>query len=185
MKKILLLLCLACCGMAAAAQDGAGKTGNDSTRASQGVFYKEIPKRLNIKDKVFLVNRTPFWIVQAMVAVVDDRDGSLTPLGSAALVAPNESWELASFSDNNLKYLRGKRLAIKVKGSRKMLAASRTDVSTPYGSVGVQRRNIDQETLNSLQPEDFVYDFGAVLYEANHDLYIRIVNMGDNGIMDF
>lgn len=183
MKKVLLLLCLVCCSVAVVAQND--KMASDSTRASQGVFYKDVSKKLNIKDKIFLVNRTPYWILQAVIARVDDRDGHLMSLGSSALVAPNESWEVASFSDNNLKYLRGQRLAIKVKACKKMLAINRTNVSTPYGSVGVQHQDIDPEIINSLSLEDFIYDFDAVLYESNHDLYIRIISKGENGIMDF
>lgn len=183
MKKILLMLCLVACSAVVMAQEGTEKAVSDSTKAHSGVFYKQVSKKLNLKDNIFLVNRTPFMILQAVVALVDENDGHLTSLGSCSLVSPNESREMLSFSDNGLKYLRGRRLAIKVKATKKMISTNGTSVNTPYGSVRVQPK-IDQEILDSLKPEDIIYDFDAVLYEANHDLYIRIVSKQD-GIMDF
>ncbi len=185
MKRFLLMLCLVVCSAVIVAQDGANKVVSDSTSASRGVFYKEVSKRLNIKDKVFLVNRTPYLILQSVVAMVDDKDGHLTSLGACSLVSPGASVELLSLSDGALKYLRGKRLAIKVKASKKMIATNHTSVNTPMGSADVQYQNVDPEVINSLQPEDMIYNFDAVLYEANHDLYIRIFYKGENGIMDF
>ncbi len=183
MKKFLLLLCLVWCSMVVMAQGC--KEAGDSSRASRGLFYKTVPQKLNIKDKIFLVNKTPFPFLQSVVALVDDSDGSLISLGSSSIVAPNETWEIISYANNALKYLRGKRLAIKVKASKKMIDTNRTSVGTPYGSVGVSHVDISSEIINSLKPEDITYDFDAELYEANHDLYIHIIYKGENGIMDF
>lgn len=179
MKRLLLFLYVTLLSTIGFAQE----SGGDSLK---GVIYKDIPIKLNIKDKIILENKTPYLILQSVVAIAD-KDGKFIPLASTPLVSPNETWEMASYKNNGLKQLRGQRIAIKVKGSKKIVSTNSTSVNTPYGSVGVQHKDLDSEVLNNIKPEDIIYDFDVVLYEANHDLYIQIMYKGENGksIMDF
>lgn len=179
MKKIIVLLYITLWSTIAFAQKSDGEHLN-------GVFYKSIPKKLNIKDKIILENKTPYLILQAVVAIVDN-NGDFIPLANTTLVSPNETCEIVSYKDNGLKHLRGQRIAIKVKGSKKIVSTNSTRVNTPYGSVGVHHQDLNSEILNNIKPEDIIYDFDAVLYEANHDLYIQVMYIGEGGknIMDF
>ena len=119
------------------------------------------------------------------MALVDDKN-EYTPIATSTYVSPNNTVEILSCDNNALKLLRGKRIAIKVKGSKKIIGGNDISVNTPYGSVGVHHQNIDPEILNNLSDEDVVYDFDANFSEANHDLYIKIIYTGKGkSIMDF
>ncbi len=179
MKKILLGLCLALSSTIGYAQQS-------EDNSPKGVFYKDVPQKLDIKDKIFIQNKTPYLIIQSVVALVDPK-GELIPLGSTSYVSPKETYEIASFKDNKLKELRGKRIAIKIKGSKKLVGTNNTSVYTPFGSVGVHHQDLSPEILNNIKPEDIIYDFDAVLLEGSHDLYIQIMYKGESGknIMDF
>lgn len=178
MKKIVLLSLMVFMALSVNAQE------DSSQKPISNIVYKKVPDKLNIKDKVIIQNKSPYYILQIVVAeVFDDR---LEPLGSSTYIAPNETWELASFRNNELKLLRGKTIAIKAKGAKLTLGDNnRTNIWTPYGTIGVGHKELDPEIVNSIKPEDITYDFDAKLFEANHDLYIELFNRGDEGIMDF
>ncbi|MDD6688167.1 hypothetical protein, partial [Sodaliphilus pleomorphus] len=62
MKRIvtllLLLLSIGCCAMAQAGADSA------TTASTGNVLTVAIPQSLNIKDNIFLVNKSPYLILQ-------------------------------------------------------------------------------------------------------------------------
>lgn len=161
---------------------------NKDTTATKndGVILKIIPQELKIKDKIFVKNKSPYLILQMVVAQVDG-EGEYHSIGTSTYLTPNESYTLASFENNSLKHLRGKKIAIKVKGAKVFAGENGTKVFTPYGAVGVKRKEITPELINNLKPSDITYDFDATLYESHHDLYIEIINKGNDGsgIMDF
>ena len=178
MKKIFVLTCIIVFNSFVA-------FAQDTTCVNRGVFTKVVPQKLNIKDKIILQNQTPYLILQAVVALQDET-GKYVPLANTAFLAPNETIELIDFADNGLKKLRGRQLSIKIKGSKKIFGTNSTSVYTPRGSVGVHHRDLDPEIINNIKSEDIVYDFDAVLYEANHDLYIQVMYKGEGkSIMDF
>ena len=84
MKRIvtllLLLLSIGCCAMAQAGADSA------TTASTGNVLTVAIPQSLNIKDNIFLVNKSPYLILQAMVALPQP-DGTFEPLGTTTLLA--------------------------------------------------------------------------------------------------
>ncbi|MBR4130792.1 MAG: hypothetical protein IKU02_07735 [Bacteroidaceae bacterium] len=149
------------------------------------VFYKTIPQNLNIKDKIFIQNKSPYYILQVAVAIPDE-NGELVPLGLSSHISPNETWELASFENNYLKKLRGKSIAIKAKAAKIAVGENNnTSVWTPFGGIGVAHKELDPTILNSIKPSDITYDFNANLFEENHDLYIVLFSKGNKGVMDF
>ena len=163
-------------------------TMDSGAAATDNIIYKEVGTKLNIKDKIIVQNNSPYLIMQVMVALPDSAN-SFEPLGTSTYIGSNDARTIASYQDNSLKYLRGKTIAIKVKGAKVVLPESGTDVFTPYGSVSVQHKEIDPNVINKIKAEDITYDFDAKLFEANHDLYIRIfykkTGNDKSNIMDF
>ena len=179
MKKLLLLVTMVLFTLCVNAQNPS----NDG----KNIIYRVIPKKLNIRDKIIIQNKSPYYILQIVVAISNE-NGELDPLGSSTYIAPNETWELASYKDNALKKLKGKNIAIKVKGAKVFIGEqNNTSVWTPYGSVGVKHKDLDPEIINKLKPEDITYNFDVRFYEDRHDLYIEVFNSGEtgSGIMDF
>ena len=147
------------------------------------VIYVEVPKKLNIKDKIFLVNRSETTILQAVVVLMSG--DSYTTIGNASLVSPGSRFEMASYSNNWLKKLKGQTLGIKIKGVKKVIGDTSTtgvaggSFTTGGFGVGVHHREIKAEELNNIEPELINYDYTVRLGEENHDLYI-IVTSGSN-----
>lgn len=159
----------------------------DSVASTENIIYKKVGGKMNIKDKIIVQNSSPYLILQVMVALPNG-ENSFEPLGTSTYMTPNDTRTIASYRSNSLKYLRGKTIAIKVKGAKVVLQESGTDVFTPYGSVSVQHKDIDPNIINNIKTEDITYDFDATLFEANHDLYIQILYKGGQGksnVMDF
>ncbi len=131
---------------------------------NDGVIIKQIPKSFKINDNVYLVNKTPYHILHAIVATVNG--SAYTPIGSATGLNPNAQIEIAAYSDNKLKKLRGSSLAIKVKALK---------------------RPIEQiNDLDNINPDDLTYNFDVILSENRHDLIIEIIEKRTSGnIMDF
>ncbi len=182
MKKLAIALCLLM-GIAvmASAQDALPDS------SMRGLFYKIVPSEMNIKDKIFIENASPFTILKAVIAVCDD-NGALQPVAITSFVTPTTVREIADFDSNGLKRLRGCKIAIKVKGAKNIPSANQsTEVHTPFGNVTVRQQNVDQSVINNVPAGDVVYDFDAELTERNHDLYIKIVspNSQSASIMDF
>lgn len=152
----------------------------DGKNLSKDVIFLQVPKKLNIKDKIFLVNHSQTTILQAVVAIVSD--DTLTPIGNATLVSPGGRFEMASFSDNNLKKLKGQKIGIKIKGVKKILGdTNKTGIvggslaTGPVG-LGIEHREIKAEELNNIDPSLITYDYKVSLSEQNHDLYITVTS---------
>jgi hypothetical protein len=181
MKKIvaILFLLIGMTGVAFAQED----------KSKDNVIYAEVPKNLNIKDKIIIRNSSPYTILQAVVVL--EEDGNEELLGSASYIAPNKSIEIAKYENNKLKKLRGKKLAIKVKGVKKVLGDKQTTQvgggSLALGpfEVGVTHSDIKAEEVNNIDASQIVYNFAVSLAEENHDLYIKVSASGENGVFDF
>ncbi len=180
-KFFITLLFLSCTSIAFA------QTAKDSTTVQNAhVMYKMVEKKLNIKDKIIVQNKSPYLIMQIMVALPNNAEG-FTPIASSSYIAANEAKEIAYFDKNSLKSLRGKTIAIKIKGAKVVIPENNTQVYTPYGSVDVQHKNIDPNIINNIKDKDITYNFDAKLFEANHDLYLQVIYKGKDGtsVMDF
>lgn len=128
-----------------------------------GVIYVHVSKNLNIKDKIYLVNHSPYMIEQAILALMVD--SVATPIGSASNVGPGTRFELASYSNNRLKKLKGQTLAIKIKG-----IMNSESPSNPFAVF---------EEKEKESPLEVTYDFIVALSEDRHDLYITVTS-GEN-----
>ena len=180
MKKLLFLAFFMVLPILVKAQETTKSSLEDSH-----VFYKTVPQKLAIRDKIFIQNNSPYYILQIVVAIPDE-NGELVPLGSSAHISPNETWELASFKNRYLKKLRGNKIAIKAKAAKLAVGENNnTKVWTPFGDMGVRHKELDPAILNSIKPSDITYDFDAILSEADHDLYIEVFHKGNKGVMDF
>lgn len=164
-----------------------GQNPKDSLSVENNIISVEVPDELNIKDKIIIRNKSPYLILQAVVAY--DDYGILIPLGTASYVAQDDIYTVASFKGNKLKKLRGKRLAIKIKGAKVFVGRSRTDIGLGstfgFGSLGVNHTRIPAELVNNIKPEDITYNFDVTLFESSHDLYIDVLSNGEQGFMDF
>ena len=147
------------------------------------IIYKVIPRNLNIKDVIKVSNRSPYLILQVVVAEVVN--GQLVPLGSGNNIRPDRTETIASFKYKSLKNLKNRTIAIKAKALKSVLGnQSGTDVYTPFGDVSVRHMDIDKESAN-LKPEDITYEFDVKLFEDHHDLYIELYGAKDDDIMNF
>lgn len=186
MKRLFFALFLAIFGIAGFAQENSNKANDEH------VVYIDVPKNMKIKDKIFLKNSSPYTIIQSVVVLVDN----MKTIGSAVYVNPGMTITMADYDNNWLKYVRGRRIGIKIKGVKKVLGDTNTtsiggggNVGLAFGgfAAGVKRSEMKAEELNNIAPEDITYDFMPVISEANHDLYIT-VTAGTNskgGAFDF
>lgn len=127
----------------------------------KGVIFKQVPKSLDLKDKIIIVNNSAYTIQQAAVAMVGEH-GGYKPIAGMGKLMPGSSYEMVAYKDNGLAQLRGKIIALKIKGVK-------TDD--------------DGESFVGSKPS---YDFQASLAENRHDLYITVTSSGNGGaIMDF
>lgn len=98
---------------------------------------------------------------------------------------------MASYDNNWLKNVRGKKIAIKIKGVKKVLGdTSSTGVvggsmaTGPFG-VGVSHSELKADEINNIDPSLITYDFSASIAEQDHDLYITITSGSTKDAFDF
>lgn len=126
----------------------------------KGVIFKRVPQELDLKDKVFIVNKSAFEITHAALALVENT-GNYQPIASMDGLAPGDTYELISYSDNELANLRGRVIALKIRGKKGFKVTDDSDANA-------------------------FYDFNASLSEESHDLYIEVTSTGHGGnMMDF
>ena len=110
MRKILTALLLSIT-ILSYAQDATKKP----ITVAENIVITDVPRSLDIKDKVFVNNKTPYKIERIVVALATEVD-QYQPLWSAENIAVGDVVEIASYKDNELKNLRRKKLALKIKG---------------------------------------------------------------------
>ena len=130
-KEILLTLMPLCCLLTAV-----------SAKTDNTIIYKTVPFDLDIRDKIIIENESSYHILEATVSLVQNK--KLVRLGTVRNVEPDDDEEVKEYDDDNLKNLRGRKLAIKIKGARSRSGAGVT------------------------------YKFRVTLYERRHDLYIKV-----------
>ena len=178
MKRILLSAIMVITPFALFAQEKYEPKTNDN------IVFKVVPPKANIKDKIKIWNRSPYTILQVVVCEVVGKE--LRPLGSCTNIRPDKTDDIASFKENTLKYLKGKTIAIKAKGLKKVVGnQSSTEVNTPFGDVSVNHEERKEDSANSLTQDDVTYEFEAKLFEDHHDLYIELYSTRGNSVMDF
>ena len=111
MKKLVALLLLFCCTNNLFAQLEVQET---TKMVDNFTYYLDIPKRFHLKDKLILKNNTNYYIEMASVAICEN--GKLIPLGSNKDLLPGNNYVIVSYRDNELKQLRNKKIAIRLKG---------------------------------------------------------------------
>lgn len=178
MNRLFVLALSACLALSLHAQE------NKEQETGEHVFYKVVPESLKLQDKIMITNKSPYHILQIVVALVEE-DG-MKMLGSATSISPNETWELASYSNNWLKNLKGKTIAIKAKAAKISTGyEDRVQLNVPFQTFTFHHKELDPDIINSIKPEDITYEFDAKLYEERHDLYIELFYSSNKGIMDF
>lgn len=180
MKKLLIIFCLTLFAFEASYAQ--------SSEPQDHVIYMDIPKKLKIRDKIFLENRSPYTVIQAVVVMKEN--GQYQSLGTASYLGPNSTAEMASYDHRALKNLRGQRIGIKIKGIKKILSdQTALGMSGNVGLTGIgfgfQKNTLRTEDVNNINPEDITYDFSATFYEDSHDLYIRISDGTSQNVLDF
>jgi hypothetical protein len=177
MRKLLLIV-VTLLSLSVCAQE------NPEKKVDENVIFKVVPERWNIRDCIKIRNKSPYRILQVVVAlVVGDR---LEPLGTTTNIFPDECETIASFRKNSLRFLRGQTIAIKAKALRIAIEDIKgADIGTPFGGISFRNRDIDKETLNSLGPECFTYEFDAKMFEDRHDLFIDLYAAAGDDIMNF
>lgn len=190
MRKLLFLVTAMVFTMTVAAQNADemyGKKEKGAVKAvpseEAGVLQVTIPSKMNIKDFVFVQNLSTNLILQ-MAVVVEEGKGNYQTVGLASYLPSGRVAKIASFDDNGLRKLRGKKLLIKIKGAKINPMQEGTDVvvNSPWGNVFVDGGKLDAEELKNIDESKITYDFSAILYEKEHDLYIRVES---KKIMDF
>ena len=149
MKKFLSFVCLVLLSLTATAQ-------------TNNVIIKQIPKNFKINDNIKVVNKSPYHILQIVVSQA--KTGWYLLLGEGTNISSNDEVEIASFSNNKLKKLRGQTIAVKVKALKRPLA------------------QIDD--LDNIDSKDLTYNFDVRLSENRHDLIIEVIRPSGH-IMDF
>lgn len=131
-------------------------------RTNGNIIFKAVGTTWQLKDRIILDNRSPYMILQVVVAEVVNHE--LRPLGTCNNVSTMDKCEVATFPRNGLKDLRGKTIAIKAKG--------------------VMSKDADGSTGAN---QDVTYEFDARLYPYSNDLYIELFSATKqgSGIMDF
>lgn len=143
-------------------------------KANSNIVIKEIDKTLDIKDKIFIVNKSQSCINQLAIAIINAEGKYESVCSMIKDVQPGQTAEIISFSNNELKQLRGRLIVVKIKGSK---------YSGNQG--GIIKEDIDENSSN------ITYDFDIKLYERRHDLYIeancgtRNLSKQQHDIMDF
>jgi len=144
MKKLIVFLLIACTAIIGYGQNNS---------ADKDVIYVDIPKKLKIEDKIIIHNNTGYTLLQGVVAEV--APSGLKNLGQVTNVRPDFSALVADFDDEKLEEYRGKRLAIKIKGVKTVVANDGT-VTT--------------------DPNTVTYDFQVTPSERNHDLILTVTS---------
>ena len=204
-KRIFLMMCMTVCiALTVAAQEEqdvseynevyAKDAVEDSIHAlvplqgesAKNAFYVNVPKQLNLKDNVFVVNNSSCVILQMMAAVDYDGTGNYVTLGQASFLNRGGEAKIASFDDNKLKNVRGKNLVLKVKGAKIKNnvgnGGAQVNVDTPFGSVQVVNRSLSYEDVKNIDESQITYEFKVTLRESHHDLYILVE---DKDILNF
>ena len=178
MKKFIIFITILFACISIFAQDN---TNNDN------VIYLDVPAKMKINDKIFLVNNSPYTVLQAVVVLVESKK----TIGSTVYVNPGRRSEMASYGDNGLKNVRGKRIAIKIKGVKIVLDdTSSTGVvggsmATGTFGVGTSRLELKADEINNIDPSLITYNFSASIAEEDHDLYITITSGSTKDPFDF
>lgn len=158
----------------------------DSVDKDSHIIYISVGEKMNLKDKVIIQNRSPYYLLQVAVTIVCP-DGQFEPVGGTAYLAPGEERDIASYRDNMLRQLCGQTLAIKVKGTSRTFAKEGAH-KRREGFDGLYLKSLTEEDVASICPDEVTYNFNASLFVARHDLYIKLFHIdGTDGtsIMDF
>lgn len=159
MKKIVLLLAFSLYLISCFAQE----------KKNDHILYKDIPLNFKINDKIVVQNASPYMIQQIVIAL-PTQDG-FTPLGSLSNIEPTEDEDIDMNNEALMNSLRGKTIAIKVKGLKYLM------------------KTIDDASEAVKNNDDLVaiYGFDVSLSAHKNDLIIKVFYKSEQGesIMDF
>ena len=117
-------------------------------KCNPDIIYTIVP-RWAINDKVYIVNKSSYDIVQIAVTWIDDNNKTHS-LGSLTNLASGKDEELVHFKGNGLRQLQNQILAVKAKG----------------------RKHTDLKDEQPLDSSLYTYSFAIRLSEERHDLFI-------------
>lgn len=133
-------------------------------RANPDLIFAKVGSGLNIKDKIFVVNKSQHYI-QQLAIVKFNKFGEIEVVCiHPKIIAPGQTCEIASYDDEELERLHKQTLAFKIKGSRK----SQSDADD----------------------KDVTYKFNVKLSEEDHDLYVEVSKpldtfLAPDNVLDF
>lgn len=148
MKRIALIIILLCCIKNVSAQS---ETPVTTKEVDYITFYYDIPKNFHLKDKIIVTNNSNYYIDLVSVAVYENEQ--FRPLGSGSGLVPGKNYEIVSYKKNELRKIRKKKIAIKMKGFKSLLDNGGTD-------------------FINIKPNELQIR----AYESRHDLIIDVFN---------
>lgn len=148
MKRIIALAFILCCCNCIFAQTDVQSNTKD---VDYIIYHMFIPKNMRLKDKIIVKNKTNYYIGLASVALC--KNEQYIPLGSCLELIPGKEYVVVSYENNELKKIRNKTIAVKLKGFR--------------SALGDQDKN-----LNNIDPKAFKMRVS----EDSHDLIIDLYN---------
>ena len=148
MKKLFSMLLMAASLLPAIAQET-----TSVKMTSEKSIVKIISQKMDVNDKVFVINSTPYTLLETTVLIYGT-DGNYQTVCNIKNTKSGEKIEAASFDDNKLRIVKGKPVVIRTKILKEGVIAE----NSKFG---------DEDVLI------------AVLYEEDHDLYVELVNSED------
>ena len=128
-----------------------------SAMAEDEIIRVYVPAELPIKDNIVVVNRSMCTILQAIVAQTNGK--TYTAIGSCRYVDPGNTKTLAESYYDDLMWLRGTYIGIKVRGTKQFVE---------------EDNMLTQGNAKKLADDDIITDFTITVGERRHDLYIYI-----------
>lgn len=117
MKKLILIYILLCYINNISAQSDSHVT---TKTVDNLLYYLDIPKKYHLKDKIIFINNSNYYIGLVSIAICEN--GQFIPLGSNTGLIPGKEYDIVSYKNNELKTLRKKKIAIKLKGFKSILS---------------------------------------------------------------
>lgn len=148
MKKLVFLLLALCCINDMSAQS---ETQAVDKVVDNVTYYWNIPRNYHLKDKIIVINESSYYI--GLVSVAVSENGQFKPLGSGSGLESGKDYEIVSYKNNELRKLKNKKIAIKMRGFRSIIDDQESD-------------------SKSINPDDLQIR----VYESRHDLVIVVFN---------
>lgn len=152
MKRIIALAFILCCCNCIFAQTEVQSNTKD---VDYIIYHMNIPKNMRLKDKIIVKNKSNYYI--GLVSVALCKNEQYIPLGSCLDLIPGKDYVVVSYEKNELKKIRNKTIAVKVKGFRSALGNQDTNMNDPKSiklSVSEDSHDLILDIYNSTSQKD-------------------------------